>query len=97
MRRTVFPLLIATLGLAAAWTFGYWDGSHTGAIQLVSKMQAADKISMQDDKIIEDSIDTGRDQVCNEIRRYKLAMAKDLDENTQICGYADMDSLENSN
>jgi hypothetical protein len=36
-------------------------------------------------------VDEGRDQVCNEIKRYKPAMAHELDENTEICGYEDED------
>lgn len=32
-------------------------------------------------------IDRGRDAVCDEILHYKPAMAHDLDENTEICGY----------
>jgi hypothetical protein len=42
-------------------------------------------------------IEKGRDQVCGEIRRYKFSMAKDLDENTQICGWPDMDDPKKSN
>jgi hypothetical protein len=44
-----------------------------------------------------DGIDEGRDQVCDEIRRYNQKMAKTLNDNTEICGWPDMDSPEKSN
>ena len=34
-----------------------------------------------------DAVDQGREQVCNEIKRYKQAIADDLDENTNICNW----------
>jgi hypothetical protein len=38
---------------------------------------------------LDQGVDRGRDQVCDEILHYKPAMAHDLDENTEICGYED--------
>ena len=35
--------------------------------------------------------DRGRDDVCGEIFKYKQSLARDLDENTQICGYDQWD------
>ncbi len=40
---------------------------------------------------VRDGMDQSRDRVCAEILRYKSAMAHDLDENTEICGYDDWD------
>lgn len=36
---------------------------------------------------VREGIDQGREQVCEEILHYKPAVARDLDENTEICGY----------
>lgn len=39
-------------------------------------------------------IDRGREQVCDEILHYKQSVARDLDENTEICGYDQWDDRE---
>ena len=49
------------------------------------------------DRDIKNNNDMDRDEVCNEIRAYKKSIARDLDENTQICGWRDMDGPEISN
>jgi hypothetical protein len=37
---------------------------------------------------LKDGADQAREDVCNEIRRYKKSIAYDLNENTQICRWA---------
>jgi hypothetical protein len=86
--RVLVLLLLATLGFAASWLLGYQMGQRTGAFHLLYEMGEQEGIDYKAAK------DESRDQVCNEIRRYKLSMAKDLDENTQICGWSDMDGPE---
>jgi hypothetical protein len=88
--RAVALGLIAVLCLTASWMLGYRQGQQTGAFQLRDEEEVAYVTDRKND------FDEDRDQVCNEIRRYKLSMAKDLDENTQICGYDDMDWPGNS-
>jgi hypothetical protein len=89
--RALVLILIATLSLAASWLLGYREGQVTGAFRLLHEMGEEDA---RDEHV---GIDKGRDQVCNEIRRYKFSMAKDLDENTEICGWPDMDGPNFSN
>jgi hypothetical protein len=36
-------------------------------------------------------VDQGRDNVCGEIFKYKQSVARDLDENTEICGHDQWD------
>jgi hypothetical protein len=88
-------ILFAALCCVTTWLIGYHQGQQTGAFHLLREM-GADSAAI-DAKSENDGIEKGREQVCNEIRRYKFSMAKDLDENTQICGWRDMDNLENSN
>ena len=85
---------------------GYREGQQTGAFRLVHDMDVSYdknlKDAISDDRLSYDRdasnmMDKDRDTVCNEIRRYKLSIAKDLDENTQICGWRDMDGPENPN
>ncbi len=82
--------LIAIPGLAASWMLGYHEGQQTGAYRMLHQLDSGDTRE-------KNGIEKGRDQVCDEIRRYKFSMAKDLDEHTKICGWADMDKAENSN
>jgi hypothetical protein len=35
----------------------------------------------------DEGTDIGREDVCNEIKRYKQSIADDLDENTSICNW----------
>ena len=72
-------ILLAALGCLTSWLLGYHEGQRSGAFQL---LRQANESCTRD---VKNDMDTDRDQVCNEIRRYKLSMAKDLDENTQIC------------
>lgn len=93
--RTGVLILLVTLSLTASWLFGYHEGQQTGAFRMLREMGADPAaVSARSES---DGIDRGRDQVCNEIRRYKFSIAKDLDENTQICCWSDMDGPENSN
>ncbi len=98
--------LLAILGLIASWMLGYQEGQQTGAFRLVHEMDVSYdkdlKNAVNDDRLSYDrgaknQMDQDRDAVCNEIRHYKLSIAKDLDENTQICGWRDMDGPENPN
>ncbi|HEY2034012.1 MAG TPA: hypothetical protein VGH02_10045 [Rhizomicrobium sp.] len=84
-------ILVALLGCAASWMLGYREGKQTGAYQLVHEMGTSY------DRDVKNNKDMDRDQICWEIRRYKRSIAKDLDENTQICGYRDMDGPEPMN
>lgn len=82
-------IVIAALSSAASWMIGYHQGQRTGAFHLLREMDAN---YVRDSKAdIDEGRDKGRDQVCDDIRRYKFSIAKDLDENTQICGWPDMD------
>lgn len=83
-------ILFAAMGCVTSWLLGYHEGQQTGAFHLLRQMGRSYARDVNDD------MDMDRDQVCNEIRRYKELMARDLDENTQICGWPDMDSPENS-
>lgn len=83
-------ILIAIPSLAASWMLGYHEGQQTGAFRLLRQMDQSFILDVRNAE------DIDRDQVCNEIRRYKLSIAKDLDENTEICGYSDMDGSDNS-
>jgi hypothetical protein len=83
-------ILFATLSLMASWMLGYREGQQTGAFQLLRQMNRTYQID------VKNAADVDRDRVCDEIRDYKLSMARDLDENTQICGWPDMDGPENS-
>jgi len=87
-------ILLAVLGCVTSWMLGYREGQLTGAFSLLHQMGPENDKNENDQN---DGIDKGRDQVCDEIRRYKESMARDLDENTQICGWRDMDGPENSN
>ena len=88
-------ILMAMLSLAASWMLGYREGQKTGAFRLLHEMGA--EPATVNARSENNGIEKGRDQVCDEIRRYKESMARDLDENTQICGWPDMDGPENSN
>ncbi len=88
-------IILATLSLTASWMLGYREGQQTGAFSLLHQMGAENDKKNENDKNA--GVDKGRDQVCDEIRRYKESMARDLDENTQICGWPDMDDPQNSN
>jgi hypothetical protein len=83
-------ILVAAMGCVASWLIGYHEGQQYGALHLMREMDRSFTLD------VKNAMDADRDQICGEIRRYKLSIAKDLDENTQICGYADMDSPENS-
>jgi len=83
-------ILIAVLSLATSWLWGYHEGQQTGAFSLLHQIEEKQQIDAA-----QNNLDMDRDQVCNEIRSYKLSIAKDLDENTEICGWRDMD--QNSN
>jgi hypothetical protein len=84
-------ILTAALAMAGSWLLGYRQGQQIGAFQLVRQM---DQSYSRD---VKDGMDMDRDQVCGEIRRYKPSIARDLDENTQICGWPDMDGPDESN
>ena len=84
-------ILLAALGCVTSWLHGYREGQRTGAYQL---LRETDTSYTRD---VKNGMDMDRDRVCNEIRRYKLSMARDLDENTEICGWPDMDGPEDSN
>lgn len=89
--RTGVLIFVALLGCAASWMFGYREGKQRGAYQLVHEMDVSY------DRDVKNNKDVNRDEICWEIRRYKPSIAKDLDENTQICGYRDMDGPEPMN
>ncbi|MBI3678525.1 MAG: hypothetical protein HY243_18100 [Proteobacteria bacterium] len=91
--RTGILILLAIVCLTTSWMLGYREGQQEGAFRLLR--EGAEYTI--DTKEIKDVMDMDRDQVCNEIRDYKLSMARDLDENTQICGWPDMDGPKNSN
>jgi hypothetical protein len=81
-------ILTAAVALVTGWLFGYHQGQQTGAFHLLHEMGETYTRDVRDD------MDMDRDRVCNEIRDYKVSMAKELDENTEICGYADMDGSQ---
>lgn len=91
MWRALVLALLAAACLTAGWLLGYRDGRQTGAFHLLREMDESFELDRKS------AMDMDRDGVCNEIRRYKLSIARDLDENTQICGWPDMDGPENSN
>ena len=91
MGRVGVLILLWALSLTAGWMLGYREGQQTGAFRLVHEMDVSY------DRDVKNNKDIDRDQICNEIRSYKLSIARDLDENTQICGWRDMDGPENSN
>jgi hypothetical protein len=84
MARVAVLILLAAVGLTASWMLGYREGQQTGAFRLAHDMDASK------DRDIQSDINIGRDQVCNEIRRYKISIAKDLNDNTQICDFPDL-------
>jgi hypothetical protein len=84
-------VFLAALCCVASWLHGYREGQQTGAYDLVRQMDKSY------DRDIKNNDDMNRDEVCNEIRAYKKSIARDLDENTQICGWRDMDGPEISN
>jgi hypothetical protein len=89
--RVSILLFTEALALVAGWLLGYHEGQSTGAFYLLHQMG---RTYTRD---VNNGMDMDRDQVCGEIRRYKESVARDLDENTQICGYPDIDGPENSN
>ena len=91
MARASVLIFLAALCCAGSWLLGYREGQQTGAYNLVRQMDKSY------DRDIKNNKDLDRDEVCNEIRAYKESIAKDLDENTQICGWPSMDGHENSN
>jgi hypothetical protein len=84
-------ILLAALCCMTSWLVGYHQGQHTGAFRLMREMDRSFTLD------VKNAADMDRDQVCNEIGRYKLSMVRDLDEHTQICGWPDMDGPEDSN
>lgn len=84
-------VLILAVGCVTSWLLGYHEGQQTGAFRLLREMDRTYKLD------IKNATDIDRDQVGDEIRSYKFSMAKDLDENTQICGWPDMDGPEKLN
>lgn len=80
-------LLLAVLSSAICWMLGYREGQQAGAFRLVHDL------GVSYDRDVKNQKDIDRDDVCNEIRHYKLAVARDLDENTEICGWRDMDEV----
>jgi hypothetical protein len=91
MGRAGIFIFFAALGCVTCWLLGYHEGQQTGAFHLLRQMGRSYT------RDVNDGMDMDRDRVCDEIRRYKESMARDLDENTQICGWPDMDGPENSN
>jgi hypothetical protein len=91
MGRASILIFIAALGCLGSWMLGYREGQQTGAYSLVRQMDQSY------DRDIKNNQDMDRDAVCNEIRAYKRSIARDLDANTQICGWRDMDGPEISN
>lgn len=83
--RVSVVLFTVAMGLVASWLLGYHEGQQTGAYNLLYQMGR----TYEPD--VKDAEDIDRDQICNEIRRYKESIARDLDEHTQICGWPDMD------
>ena len=67
------------------WLLGYHQGLDDGR---------SDKGAYA--KGLKDGIDAARDQVCDEIRRYSAKMAKDLNDNTEICGWPDLGASESA-
>jgi hypothetical protein len=92
MARAGVLLFTVALGLVGSWLFGYHEGQRTGAYYLLRQMDKSSDYEID----LKNAMDTDRDKVCSEIKSYKLSMARDLDENTQICGWPDMDGPENS-
>jgi hypothetical protein len=82
--------LLVVLGLIASWMLGYYEGQQVGAVRLAHDVDAPY------DRAVQDDINKGRDQVCGEIKSYKLSIAADLENNTQICDFPDLDSSNNS-
>jgi hypothetical protein len=93
--RTGILIFVVILALVASWLAGYHEGEENGAFNLLRQTNdASDRTA----EIMEQAeADRVREQVCNEIRRYKFSLAKDLDENTQICGWPDMDNRRDPN
>jgi hypothetical protein len=83
--RASILILVMVLSMTASWLWGYHEGEQTGAFHLLSQVRG------DFERDAKDQADMDRDQVCNEIRKYKESIARDLDENTQICGWRDMD------
>ncbi len=88
-------VLLAIVSLGTSWLWGYHEGRQTGAFYLLRQYSEASEREAARDEQTE--TDMARDRVCNEIRHYKFSIAKDLDENTQICGWSDIDGRERSN
>ncbi len=84
-------IFLAALCCVTSWLLGYHQGQQTSAFHLMREMDRSFTLD------VKNASDMNRDQVCNEIRDYKLSIARDLDENTQICGWPDMDGSEKSN
>ena len=91
MARAVVLTFLAALCCVASWMFGYREGQQVGAFHLMHEMNVT---SARDAK---EEMDFARDRVCNEIKRYKFSIARDLEEHTQICGARGIDGPENSN
>lgn len=88
--RAAALILIAVLSLATSWLWGYHEGQQTGAFSLLQQIK-----EKQEPDDAQNNLDMDRDKVCNEIRNYKPSIAQDLDENTEICGWRDMDRNSN--
>lgn len=88
--RAAALILIAVLSLATSWLWGYHEGQQTGAFSLLQQIK-----EKQEPDDAQNNLDMDRDKVCNEIRNYKPSIAQDLDENTEICGWSDMDRNSN--
>jgi hypothetical protein len=93
--RTGVLILLVALTLTASWMLGYREGEQTGGFRLVHEMDGQYDRDKKGD--MDEGRDMGRDQVCNEIRAYKVSIAKDLNDNTQICGWHDLDDPIKSN
>jgi hypothetical protein len=78
-------IALAILGCVTTWLIGYYQGEHYGAFNLLQQMGRTYELDAKN------ADDVTRDQVCDEIRIYKESVARDLDENTQICGWRDWD------
>ncbi|MBI3677131.1 MAG: hypothetical protein HY243_11020 [Proteobacteria bacterium] len=89
--RASILIFFAALCCVVSWLLGYHEGQQTGAYHLLRQMGRSYT------RDVKNSTDIDRDDICNEIRAYKESIARDLDENTQICGWPDMDGPEDSN
>jgi hypothetical protein len=89
--RDIALILFAALCCVTSWLLGYHQGQQTGAFHLMREMDRTFTLDVKNAR------DMDRDEICDEIRDYKLSIARDLDENTQICGWPDMDGREKSN